>query len=258
MNCDDVRSAIYVYLDGEFAAPEEAEFERHLDGCPHCRRTVERESVFLAELKSNIETPAVPTELRVRIESQLAEIPAPGGVGSGRRYFWAAAVPVALAACVTLAVVYYGRTAPVEAAPVAPETVDTVAREAVRAHAQDLPMEVRGSDTHIRSFVEENVDFAVEIPLSNDPEVKLVGARLAQVDGRSAVIFNYETESGERLSVVQRPSSKAPAPERAKPEVAAHEGYRVMTFEQRGVKNAVVGNVAESQMMRLVPASHRR
>ena len=36
---------------------------------------------------------------------------------------------------------------------------DLVAKEAVRAHANDLPMEVRGSGEHIRSFFHHTFPF---------------------------------------------------------------------------------------------------
>jgi anti-sigma factor RsiW len=47
MNCHDIRNAIYVYLDGEFAAPEELAFRRHVDLCDPCRDLLRRESDFI-------------------------------------------------------------------------------------------------------------------------------------------------------------------------------------------------------------------
>ena len=51
MNCDDVRSAIYVYLDGEFAGPETQRFERHVSKCTPCATLVQREREFLAAFR---------------------------------------------------------------------------------------------------------------------------------------------------------------------------------------------------------------
>ena len=78
MNCDDVRNGIYVYLDGEFAAPEEADFQNHIDGCGECRALVVREASFLTMVRESVEEPDLPLGLETRIEASLKEAGSPG------------------------------------------------------------------------------------------------------------------------------------------------------------------------------------
>ncbi len=257
MNCDDVRNGIYVYLDGEFAPPEEVAFERHIDACPGCRAMVCCESEFLSALRTSMDAPVASEALRARICDALAHCAttareddrAPQALVVAAGGGWRRAVmPTAVAASLTAAVVW--SMGAVADADKAPEVVD----EAVAVHVKDLPMEVRGTEHQIREFLQENVPFAIQLPFRDEPNVRLVGARLTQLNGRSAVLFNYEYH-GERLSVLQLAQPEGDgAFDRAGFQVEDRQGYRVVTYRHRGVTNSVVGHVGESEMLRLVPA----
>jgi hypothetical protein len=132
-----------------------------------------------------------------------------------------------------------------------------VAMEAVATHQEDLPMEVRGSQRQIRSFLEANVPFRVEVPPVDDPRIELVGARLTRVDGREAVLLNYEVD-GERLTVLQvaeRPAGEpAQPPTDEAPTFSSQSGFEIATFKKRGVLSSVVGS-APSNVQRIVRAA---
>jgi anti-sigma factor RsiW len=257
MNCDDVKNGIYVFLDGEFAAPEEAAFTRHLDACPRCKCLAQREAGFLGCVKDTLGAPEASGDLRARIESSLAATPLPAwSEESGlhtprlRTNRWTYAVP-ALAASVA-AFAYIALPAPVASA-------EAVAREqVVAAHANPMPMEVRGSEESVRSFLQDNVRFAVAMPFAQAPTVKLVGARLTQVGGQVAVIYRYKVDARE-LSVLQRPTPQdAQDDEERQPFLGHLHGYRVVSWDDRNVVNTVVGDLPDGQMMNLMPVKYHR
>lgn len=258
MNCDDVKNGIYVFLDGEFAAPEEAAFTRHLDACPHCKSLAQREAGFLGCVKDTLGAPEASGDLRARIESSLAATPLPAwsedsGLHTPRRRAnrWAYAVP-ALAASVA-AFAYIALPAPGASA-------EDIAREqVVAAHANPMPLEVRGSEESVRNFLQENVRFAVAMPFDEAPTVQLVGARLTQVGGQVAVIYRYKVDARE-LSVLQRPTpmrvEDADGDER-QPYMGHIHGYRVVTWDDRDVVNTVVGDLPDGQMLKLTRVKYR-
>ncbi|MCB9786869.1 MAG: zf-HC2 domain-containing protein [Deltaproteobacteria bacterium] len=260
MNCDDVKNGIYVFLDGEFAAPEEAAFTRHLDACPRCRALAQHEAGFLGCVKDTLGAPEASGDLRARIESSLAATPLPvwseeSGLHTPRRRGgrWTVVAP-ALAASVA-AIVYIALPAGGASAEEA-----SVREQAVAAHAHPLPMEVRGSKEVVRSFLQDNVPFAVAIPFDQTPSVRLVGARLTQVGGQVAVIFRYELDARD-VSVLQVPTRTRVAnqdEDERQPFIGHMRGYGVATFDQHDVVNTVVGDLPEGEMLQLMRVAYHR
>lgn len=252
MNCDDIQKGIYVYLDGEFAEPERIAFDAHARACARCRHRVERERAFLVGFRSKVPTEAPPAGFEDRIRAALAAAPTPEGrrVSSGSSSWSRVTLIAAAAALVAVPSVVAWRLT----SHSGPPGEQRVAMEAVATHQEDLPMEVRGSQRQIRQFLEANVPFKVEVPPVEDPRIELVGARLTRVDGREAVLLNYEID-GERLSVLQVAEPPAGEPRQdLPPTFSSQSGFEIATFKKRGVMSSVVGS-APSNVQRIVRAA---
>jgi anti-sigma factor RsiW len=249
MNCDDVQKSLYVYLDGEFADPERGAFERHVSGCGRCRLDVERNRRFLSTVQDSVPRPPLPQGLELRVKMALAAVPmeAPPSRPRSRGLLGWSLAAAALAGLCLLGV-WIATSRGLDG--------ERVAHEAVLTHQEDLPMEVRGSRRHIAQFLESKVPFKVELPLVDDPRVELVGARLTRLDGRDAVLFNYEVD-GERLSILQVDDGQVEdeAPAENAPSFSAKAGFQVATFKRRGVTSSVVGSGGTGVVERLVRAS---
>ena len=99
MNCQDVQKFAYTYLDAEFDGRERGEFETHLRMCSPCREVVERDALFRDMVRSKLCATEVPCgDLKARLHARL-------DCAQQRRSVTTIAVPVALAATVTIAVV---------------------------------------------------------------------------------------------------------------------------------------------------------
>lgn len=254
MNCDDIQKGIYVYLDGEFAEPERLAFEAHARACARCRHRVERERLFISSFRAKVPAHATPAGFEDRIRQALAAAPTPESPRStpaGSRWSRPALLAAAAALIAVPSVVAWRLTSGESGGE------HRVAMEAVATHQEDLPMEVRGSQRQIRSFLEANVPFRVEVPPVDDPRIELVGARLTRVDGREAVLLNYEVD-GERLTVLQvaeRPAGEpAQNPTDVAPTFSSQSGFEIATFKKRGVMSSVVGS-APSNVQRIVRAA---
>jgi anti-sigma factor RsiW len=252
MTCDDVRHAVFVYLDGEFAAPEAEDFRRHLDACASCRLFAQGEAGFLGDLKTSLPEPELPVGMEARLLAALAEAPAPEQVTpvrTRRAMDWLAP-PLALAAGAMLALGAWSVVASADGA-------DVAVRLAVAAHQTAMPLEVTGGEANVRRFVKANAPFAADVPLESGQGLVLVGARLTQVDGRVAVIYQYD-KGGQRVSVLQAVSQVEPVEAaRGGSRLDHRQGYGVLTFGSRGLNNAVVGQLPEVEMRGLVPVNYR-
>lgn len=266
MNCSEVQSSVYVYLDGEFAEPESASYRAHLDACEACHAYVSQEASFLVGIRESLVAPKAPAALRHRIEATLAVTPVSREMlvrtPSKERGGWVswAGLPAAAAVALALLIVLPGTQADAE--------VDPEITHAVTAHHRRMPSEIAGSRDRVREYLQRSVSFAVEAPLPETEIVKLLGARLTQVRGEPAVVYQYLVGS-QRISVLQASSRtiakrnrarRAARPVRTRTTVRRlhhHEGYAVVTYETRGVTHAVVSAMPEADLMRIVPASHQ-
>src|SRR5258708_23266666 len=73
MTCAELETFLYPYLDGEFDAHEQLEFERHLAGCPACAQKMHSELGFLSVMRrsSQVAAAKAPESLREAIQVGL-------------------------------------------------------------------------------------------------------------------------------------------------------------------------------------------
>jgi hypothetical protein len=103
MNCHETRERLSDLLDLALAAPERAEVETHLDGCPDCRRELDQLRATVS-LLSRVERPRAPVGFVDRVTA--AARPVPWYQRLGRRLFVPLGIklPVQAAAMVVIAV----------------------------------------------------------------------------------------------------------------------------------------------------------
>ena len=77
MNCNELESFIYPYLDGEFDETEKFSMEQHLSQCASCSRRVHEERKFQLQVKQALlqesEARLAPASLRARVVLGLAQ-----------------------------------------------------------------------------------------------------------------------------------------------------------------------------------------
>ena len=103
MNCHEARERLSDFLDEALAAPERALVRAHLDGCPNCRRELDRLRATVS-LLSRVERPRAPVGFVDRVTA--AARPVPWYQRLGRRLFLPLGfkLPVQAAAMVVIAV----------------------------------------------------------------------------------------------------------------------------------------------------------
>lgn len=103
MNCHETRERLSGLLDLALAAPERAEVGAHLDGCPDCRRELDRLRATLS-LLSRVERPRAPVGFVDRVTARAR--PGPWYQRLGRRLFLPLNIklPVQAAAMLVIAV----------------------------------------------------------------------------------------------------------------------------------------------------------
>jgi anti-sigma factor RsiW len=189
MNCTYPIDDVDVYLDGEFVAEDRRLYEEHLAACEPCRAHYQGQRRFRELLDTGLKEGAAhaPADYRQRLESVVRL-----DYASRARARWRAPMAIAatLALVVTASLLWPGGSGPPNAATASAE--------------RDAALEFHGSSLATQEFVTANVRRPVRVPVDEDEDTRLVGARIVRDAGSPAVLFFYEVQ-GRAVSVLQRP-----------------------------------------------------
>ena len=250
MDCKDVQRFLDHYLDGEFSEGDAATLEEHLRSCPACRGLALAEVNLRRGIQQQLgPAPALPAARRERlIDGALSRVE-----DRSWRDLFRPVILIPASAGLTLALV-----AAIWIAWPSPDAYDHFIDDSVMAHESELPSEVEGDEETITSYVREKARFDARPPLRSE-KARLVGARLTRVGSTPAVEYRYIV-GGHPVTVVQTPApltgERARGLEAAVRFVGDRGRLGVSVFEDRGLQNAAIGDMAGKDLIRLVPASY--
>jgi anti-sigma factor RsiW len=242
MNCAGVERCLDAFVDREIDVMARVEVERHLVTCEACSQRVAFAQWLKRSLKQEAQVQA-PGELKGRLQTALRNEEAPTFRRIDASWRSTAAV-AALALCVFGlggALELKGRSAQAS-------LVSSLFEDVVRAHSRSYPAEVAQGE-QVPVYFQERVGFPVRPVKFDEPGVRFMGARAAEVAGRKAVTLRYDV-SGRRITVVafRRPPQAAQWGEQTDEggrtvRYVRVAGHLVPLVEYDGVVYAVVGDL---------------
>ena len=255
MECGDFVHLVDTYLDRELAPPDEGEAERHLAACAACRDLVDRQGRLRADLRSKLKAALgpgsafgqAPEELQQRIRSALAR--------ERRPLLRLLRTPVslaALAACAAGALLVFAVHG----------GNDALAEEAVRKHMRDLPLEITAAAAgpgSVADWFAGKLDFNASPPQFPGGDVRLIGARLSNIQDRPAAFVRYDLPRGHLgLFILDDPDRRfgeggrvvqaGPATVR----LINARGYNVAVWRRNEIVYSLVSDLDEDDLARLV------
>jgi mycothiol system anti-sigma-R factor len=249
MACEQSRTVVHAYLDGELDAVRAAEFERHLENCSECVTALEtQESLSSAIQRAELNEKA-PATLRQKV---LAEIRSSGKTSLSEplviphrpeQWRWMAA------AAAILLLVYAGwRTIP---ALRAENYQSVVAAEIVDAHLRSLQpghlTDVLSTDQHtVKPWFNGKLDFSPPVQDFANDGFPLQGGRLDVVHGRTIAALVY----GRRKHVISVFIQPAREDEQAlRP--GSRQGYNWLAWRAAGMEFCAISDVSSSDLDQL-------
>lgn len=257
MECRDIERLAELSLDGEIDVTDKADLEAHLVKCPGCKQTVSRRNFYQSQLRAKLQSSTddmqIPAALRARIATNLQhEAHTSSGVP------WRRVLPVSVVVAAALLVIW---------SPQSEATLDP--EDPVRRHTKNLPPEVRarGSEREVHRFFEKNLAYRVAVPRPQTPRsnVRLVGARLSNIDNQDAAYVMYD-HRGARISLFAYPKPRRFAMPSGFEErvvhgqpllVGQHRGYNVVTWSQGQTVYSLVSDVDPSELIDLAVSTDR-
>jgi anti-sigma factor (TIGR02949 family) len=248
MDCRELDSLLYPFLDGELEAGERFEIEGHLAGCPGCLSRLESEQRLKDVLRDRTELTRAPAALRARVfDGVRAE------KRKERAQQWLKISAAALVVCAAGSGVAWVRTSDLRARYTA---------DAAIGHARKLPAEVtQDTNEAVEAWFDGKLDYHVEVPrLAN---ARVTGARISNVSDKPAAYISYAAQSRDgrarRVGVfvmddAENELSAEPWPD---VRVARSHGYNVVTWRNGEIVYELVSDLrpAEIRQMLSLPFS---
>lgn len=256
MNCGSVERYVDAVVDQEVDPSTKIAVDEHVAGCTGCRERI----AFAHWMKQRLGQEGkleAPSELRDRVKRALSEEAEGTSLVPRLARFdqsWRATAAMAAVALMVFgiggALRLKGNTAMAAVGP--------LFEDVVRAHTSPYPAEVARRDL-VPAYFADKVDFDAQPVSFVDPGVRFVGARHAEVGGRHAVTFQYETRGHKMTVVAFRPPAHALDGDVAE---QVHTGGRSLRYvrvgphlvplvEHGGVVYALVGDLAPEDGLRL-------
>lgn len=197
MTCEELRTHLGAYVDGELDVAEALAVETHVGQCRRCRGLADAERQFRQLLRRQPRESA-PPEFRARILARCRR--------EARRAAlrpWLAALPAAAAAAVVVAVL-----APRSGQP-SPFLQEVVVKHATFAQVERPAEFASGDRQAVETWLRAQAGLRAVVPDYSPAGIRLMGARIADLQERRAAYLLYE-KGHTLLSVFMLPQAGRP------------------------------------------------
>jgi anti-sigma factor RsiW len=247
MRCDDARSALHLYLDGELAPTDELELEAHLVGCAACRGEHDALRQVVDTVRGATPLYESSPALRDKLAALVRTVAGTPRKQWGRRLAFCSAV----AACIVLVAMLV---------PLFPRTSFTAyaADAHIRYASGKLPLDVASDRPQVVSaWLQARLPFHLSVPQypsdSREPKAyTLAGARLMQYQGADVAYLAYTMNSRPVSLLVSSSGHIVPAGQDVYRSgnllfhFSAHKGLKLITWRDRDLVYALVSDIQVS------------
>lgn len=274
MSCDNLRSLLDTYLDGELSSEQTLELQAHLDTCADCTETIAfmramRQSAQLAVQRDSGVTEAFRAQLTRALRDE-AEAERHAVVARRSRRWWRGSAPrfgAAAVAVAAAAVLWIGpRSAHIVREPQStpPEQHATLAPEDILDRMIDYhtaPPKPQVTEPKLLPELERDVGVRVPLPSLVQYGAEWQGGSVVRVRrDQPAAYLRYRTRDHHSVTVYVYNASRIPLHAGLKPRMFREEpvyqgnwrGYSIAAQLRQGVGYAVTTDLDESRSAELV------
>jgi anti-sigma factor RsiW len=245
MNCQQAKSLIDPYADGELEAAAISELEKHIHDCSTCALAWRNLQSLKKTLKQDALYFTAPAELRQRIKSEL---PSPRkAVPERPAWNWSwltTAMSGAFAVCLA-ALLLVTQTRPSREHQFAQEIVSSHVRSLMAGHLMD----VVSTDKHtVKPWFNGKLDFSPPVEDLAAEGFPLTGGRLDYLGGRSVAALVFQRQKHIINLFVWPAKAAGSKPTSVKPS----QGYQLIHWSEAGMAFWAVSDLNEKELMEFV------
>jgi len=192
LNCDDLKTLLHGYLDGELDLVHNLEIERHLGSCPACATGLRQQRHLRDALRDPALYHRASSGFRERILSALPQRTPASPLPRRSRRLPALAAVLATAACLAFLALLTWEIVRSNRGE------DFLVREVVAGHVRSMmgkrkAVDVESSNTHtVKPWFHGQVDYAPPVRDLADQDFPLFGGRLDYLDNQKVAALVYK------------------------------------------------------------------
>jgi mycothiol system anti-sigma-R factor len=257
VNCEEIKSLMDAYLDGELDPITSQKVEHHLRDCPKCEQAYEVEAAMAHAISQAAPYYKAPLELRQRIQFSLRDaVGARGMRSTARQDHDLSMLPrvkrrvvlpetpwnwLALAAAIILAAIIASNFLPRLRQPASDQFLAT---QLIASHVRSLMAthltDVASSDQHtVKPWMDTKLDFAAPVVDLSSQGFPLIGGRLDYLDNRPVAALVY----GRRKHFINLFVWPAASDEAKAPKAITRDGYQLLHWTDSDFNYWVVSDV---------------
>ncbi len=259
MSCEQTRSLLHGYVDGELGLVRSMEIENHLSGCESCAQAWQRQRSLKSLLRNGSLYHRAPSGLEERVRAGLAE---QSGTGAETRaapapkrllrrpwqipsWTWAGATALT-AVLVSILVMRSFR----------PSQQDLLAQEVVAGHIRSLMLnhltDIESSDQHnVKPWFNGKLDFSPRVVDLASEGFPLVGGRLDYLAGRPVAALVYQRRK-HVINVFTWLDGAAGTGSSGPVKVAERQGYNTFQWTKSGMAYWAVSDLNTRELEQFV------
>ncbi len=245
MDCNEVKSLIHPYLDGELDVAHTVEVDKHTNNCASCAQLTDRTRAVIAATRTPALRYTAPPVLTERIQAALAPQPLPRSYSHSRRW-QTLAVAASLLAVSLLGFEWLNASRESAANQLVAQLIDDHVRSLMGNHLLD----VASTDKHtVRPWFTGKIDFAPPVVDLKDHDIPLLGGRLDVLAGRPVAALVYQ-HGKHTVNVFVRPSATTASKEEAidfadsdRTKLVTNHGFNVASWTNDGFNYSAVSDL---------------
>ena len=249
MICEFSPTTVHGYIDGELDAVRAGEFERHVESCEECRRTLEQIEQLQTQMRRvDLYERASPQLVqRIRTELALDRVEKPARMPFWRSFLMPA-LSLAAVTVVFLAALFLVRPH-TQPAQITAELVDAHVRSLQPGHLMD----VISTDQHtVKPWFDGKIDFIPPVADFPDKGFNLIGGRLDVVDGHNVAVVIY----GRAKHMVDLFAWPTRSGESALDGSGSRQGYNWILWHSGDMTLCLVSDTAPASLQQLKELVH--
>jgi anti-sigma factor RsiW len=233
---------IDTYLDGELSSAEMKEMDTHLRGCSTCVADALQHVQFKRALQSAGRRYTPSADFRQKVRQSIAARPPRSAA-----WMWLSATAVLLVlfgGIVTLSIREQGLALQ--------HTYSELADLHVTALASSNPVDVVSSDRHtVKPWFEGKIPFTFNLPELQDPELALVGGRIAYLGQSPGVELIYRIRKHQVSVFLFQERAVGHLPQSASTVQRQQETFNFCSWSQGGLHYFVMGDMAGDDLSKI-------
>jgi anti-sigma factor RsiW len=239
MTCEETRSLLDGYIDGELDLVRSMEVERHAKGCDSCRTELRGLSALHQSIGSSDMRYSAPKELLSRINKSLKKEGAKRSV-SGKSRLWIPLAYTVAAAVIVIVAVGMWRSSTEQN-----RIADQVVASHVRSLMADHLFDVQSTDQHtVKPWFHGKLDYAPPVQDFARQGYPLVGGRLDYIAGRpvAAVVFQKRQHPINLFVWPLKDSSNS------RPRNLMRSGYNIVEWNKDGMEHWLISDLSDNEL----------